>query len=59
MGTVPRGVLNPVWTDYPQITVLCDVYDAEETTARLVYSESFLPITAVTMQFLLVPGRKK
>ena len=44
-------VLNPIWTSLPQITVLCDVCRVEETTARLVYCDSFLSITQQQRKF--------
>ena len=38
-------LLNLIWTDLSWITVLCDVCCVEETTAGLVYCDSFLPVT--------------
>ena len=39
-------VVNPMWTDWPHITQLCGLCCVEESTARLVYWDSVLPITA-------------
>ena len=47
-----RVLFNPVWTDLPQITQLCDLSCLEETTARLVCCDRFLPVTAVTNAIL-------
>ena len=41
------------------LTLLSDLCCLEETTATVVYSDSFLPTTAVAIQFLLLPGQKK
>ena len=51
--------LNPIWTNLPQITQLCSMCCSEETTAKLVYCDSSLPVTVVAMQFLFLPGQKK
>ena len=53
------GALNPIWTHSPQITQLCGLCCVEETTTKRVYCDSFPPIEAVGMQFLLPPGQKK
>ena len=41
-------MFNPVCTDLPQITWLCGLYCVEETTAILVYCDSFLKVTILT-----------
>ena len=43
----------------PQITQLCGLCCGEETTAKPVDCDSFLPITAVAMQFLPLTGDKE
>ena len=51
---------KPVWTGLRQITVLCDLCCAEETTAS--YTSllwQFSSNHTVTLQFLLLPGRKR
>ena len=52
-------ITNPFSTHWPQITQLCGLCCAENNAAKLKYCEGFLPITAVTMQFLLLPWKKK
>ena len=59
------------YLDSPQITQLSDLCCVEETRAKPIYSDTFLPFravqfndtflpfTVVTMQFLLLPGQKK
>ena len=44
--------LNPISTHLPHITQLCGLCWVEETTSKLVYCDSFLPITAVTIHCL-------
>ena len=58
MTSINCSSVNPLWTHLPQITQLCALCCLEETTAQQVYCDSFLPTTAVTMQFLLLPGQK-
>ena len=47
------ALLNPVWTDLPQITQLWSLCCIEEATARLVYCDIFLPVTAVMSAILI------
>ena len=53
------AVLKGLQPHWPHITQLCGLCCVEEATARLVYCDSFLPVTAVTMEFLLQPGKRK
>ena len=48
-----------VYCDSFLLTQLCGLCCVEETTARLVYCDSVLPVTTLTMQFLLLPGQRK
>ena len=41
------------------MTQLCGLYCVKETTAKLVYCDNFLSVTAVTMQFLLPTWEKE
>ena len=52
-------MFNPVWTHLPQITQLCGLCCDEETSTIFVDCACFLPITALTMRFLLLPGEMK
>ena len=40
-------------------SVVCGMSCVGEITAKLVYCDTFLPVTAATMQFLLPPGEKE
>ena len=48
--------VNPICTDWPHVTQVCGLCCFDETTVKLIYCDSVLPITAVTMQFLPLPG---
>ena len=56
---ISEGEGEGAWTDLPHITQLCGLCCLEETAARLVHFDRFLPVTALTIQFLLLPGKKK
>ena len=58
-STAEEEEFNPFWTCFPQLTQLCGLCCLEETTAKLVYCDSLLQTTAVTIHFLLLTGQKK
>ena len=51
-GVLPCGAYGP-WTHLPQITQLCGLWCVEETTARLVSRDNFLPIPQWQCNFLI------
>ena len=44
--------------DLLQITQLCGLCCVKEATVRLINCDSFMPVTAVEMQFLFLPGKR-